>query len=155
MLNIMSKEQWGKACWYMFHTIAHKLKPERTDLVEPLLNNIMNICSNLPCQECSSHASSILSSLNKNTIRTPRDLAKMLWMFHNNINNRLKLQQITIEEHDELYSRAKLVQVVNHFNMVMNQRMGNERAIMYSMSRYAAVASIFKFVRENANAFVN
>lgn len=151
----MSKEQWGKACWYMFHTLAHKLKPERTDLVEPLLNNIINICNNLPCQECSLHASSVMSNLNKKAIKTPRDLANMVWMFHNTVNEKLKTKQITLEEHDEMYSRALLVPVVNHFMMVMNQRIGNERAIMYSMSRQMAVADFVLFVKKNVNAFTN
>ena len=26
----MSKQQWGNATWYLFHTLAEKLKPEFT-----------------------------------------------------------------------------------------------------------------------------
>jgi len=149
----MSKEQWGRASWYLFHTLSHNLKPERTELVEPLLNVILGICSNLPCQECSGHAERTLASLRKDMIKTPRDLAEVMWMFHNKVNERLGARQMTLTEHDELYSRAKLIEVVNHFMAVMNQRMGNERAMVHSMSRRNAINALFTFVKGNVEAF--
>jgi hypothetical protein len=151
----MSKEQWGRASWYLFHTLACKLKPERADLIKPLLNVILNVCTNLPCQDCSAHAAKLLTSLNKETINTKRDLEIMLWMFHNKVNDKLGTQQILIEECDELYSRAILVPVVNHFMLVMNQRIGGERAMLYSMSRRNAINAIHKLIVENADAFMN
>lgn len=153
MLSSMSKEQWGRATWYLFHTLSHNLKPERTDLVGPLLNVILNMCANLPCQDCSGHAERTMASLRKDMIKTPRDLAMMMWMFHNKVNERLRARHMTLEEHDEMYSRARLVEVVNHFMAVMNQRMGNERAMVYSMSRRNAVAGVLKFVKNNVDAF--
>jgi len=94
-----------------------------------------------------------MASLRKDLVKTPRDLATMMWMFHNKVNERLHSRHMTLEDHDEMYSRARLVEVVNHFTAVMNQRMGNERAMVYSMSRRNAVAGIVKFVKDNVSAF--
>jgi len=43
--------------------------------------------------------------------------------------------------------------VVNHFMAVMNQRMGNERAMVHSMSRRNAINALFTFVKGNVEAF--
>ena len=43
----MSKKQWGNACWYLFHTLAEKIKPEYVEDIIILKNLIINVCYNL------------------------------------------------------------------------------------------------------------
>ena len=54
----MSKKQWGNATWYLFHTLAEKLKPEydNPSEIRALYAQIKNICQNLPCEDCKNHA---------------------------------------------------------------------------------------------------
>ena len=44
---------WGPCTWYLFHTLAEKVKEESFPLIkESLISLIIRICSNLPCPEC-------------------------------------------------------------------------------------------------------
>ena len=45
--------KWGEPTWFMFHTLAEKIKPEYFQEIRmDLLNIIYTICTNLPCPDC-------------------------------------------------------------------------------------------------------
>jgi hypothetical protein len=84
-----TKMTWGEPIWFLFHTLAQKVKPESFSIVRvELLNNIFSICANLPCPVCTNHAIEYLNKINFNTIQTKEDVIKMLFIFHNEINKR-------------------------------------------------------------------
>ena len=81
----MSKKQWGTATWYLFHTLAEKLKPEYDNPVEVknLYSIIKKICLNLPCPDCTQHATKILASANENYFTSSKEIFKtFLFQFH-------------------------------------------------------------------------
>ena len=41
--NNVIKKQWGNACWYLFHTLAYKLKEEHTNEIHNILNHNCNM----------------------------------------------------------------------------------------------------------------
>ena len=56
---------WGPCTWYLFHTLAEKVKDEQfLKLKNGFISIIKRICSNLPCPECAEHAQHKLKSLN-------------------------------------------------------------------------------------------
>ena len=57
-----SKKEWGNICWFLFHTLAYKLNNDAH--IGKLLEQILSICNNLPCEDCASHATSILNTVN-------------------------------------------------------------------------------------------
>ena len=64
----MSKT-WGPPCWYLFHSLAAKVKEEEFENIKlSLWSIITSTCSNLPCPECRQHATTIVYSVNKNQV---------------------------------------------------------------------------------------
>ena len=149
----MSKKEWGNATWYLFHTLAEKLKPEFNDNVLELYSQIVQICANLPCPDCLTHAMKALNSVNSKNIKTREDLIKIIWQFHNNVNIRINKQTITFEECSELYKRANLRNVVNNFLHVMNKRYGTKRAMLYSLHRNKCITKFTDYIKTNCNKF--
>ena len=86
----MKKQVWGNAIWYLFHTIAYKLKPEFSSEVPIIFNHIKSICNNLPCPTCQSHATMVLSHVNVPLIISSNEnLINFLHEFHNIVNKRI------------------------------------------------------------------
>ena len=151
----MSKKIWGNACWYLFHTLAYKLDPNRTDLIKPILIAIKNVCANLPCPDCSDHSIYILSSLREDDVKTKDDLIKVLWIFHNKINSRLGTKQFSMEESNKLYEQSNIQNIFMHFNKVMRYKISSSRMMLYDMGKRNAINNINKLILSNKTAFIN
>jgi hypothetical protein len=53
----MTTEQWGPYIWKLFHVLAGNMKEESFQTIgRELLSFIKRICANLPCPDCSRHA---------------------------------------------------------------------------------------------------
>lgn len=149
-----SKKQWGNACWYLFHTLAFKLKEkEEKEYVPILLKHILSICSNLPCPECSNHAVNILKKLNVKAVTTKEKMIEALLIFHNIVNGRLGKKAFTRKEHDELYSRANLFSICNNFFRVMSVSLQNEKALLNNFHRKKNVKEFDAWIRSNIHMF--
>lgn len=107
---------WGEPTWYLFHTLAQKVKDETfPEIRQELLNIITTICNNLPCPDCANHATQYMNSLNLNVIQTKRDLINMLFQFHNVVNSRKGFVQFSYDELEPKYSSAITVRIIQHF----------------------------------------
>ena len=83
------KMDWGEPTWFLFHTLAEKVKEEEFQNIRvELLNIIYSICSNLPCPVCSTHAKQHLNGTNFNNIQTKQQLKDFFFHFHNIVNQR-------------------------------------------------------------------
>ena len=70
---------WGPCTWYLFHSLAEKIKEEHfSDLRLGLLSIMKEICSSLPCPDCAGHATHFMTRLNVNRIQTKNDMKMML-----------------------------------------------------------------------------
>jgi hypothetical protein len=112
----LKKMKWGEPTWFLFHTLAHKIKDEyflqvRTEL----LNNIYAICANLPCPTCAAHAMEYMKSINFNTIRTKHELKIMLFNFHNTVNLKKGFALFPYEQLDEKYANAVTYKIIYNF----------------------------------------
>ena len=147
-------EKWGNACWFLFHTLAVKLKPERTDLVPKILSLVINVCKNLPCPDCSQHATATLNSLRYNQIKTRDQLMLVLWQFHNMVNKRRKVEFFSLDEYNKKYSNALFDPIVSNFIRVMKGKFPtNERGMLHSMQRSIMVDDVASFVSNNRQGF--
>ena len=82
--------RWGAPTWYMFHTLAEKVKEDCFGaLRRELLNVIFTICANLPCPDCASHASEYMRGINFNAIKTKQNLKDLFFNFHNVVNEKI------------------------------------------------------------------
>lgn len=149
----MNKQKWGNACWYLFHTMAYKLKKEYEHYVPELLTHIMSICNNLPCPDCSNHAMREFQKLNRQKVKTKDDLITVLWEFHNKVNKRLKKSEFTIVDHNKKYEKANIQNIYKNFLNIMFKRVGSERAMIYNMSRRNALIKFDKFILSHTHIF--
>ena len=76
----LSKENWGNNIWYLFHSIAHKIKEDRFEFHRTNLFFIIKTISNtLPCPDCSKDATIMLSKIDYNNIRNKNDFKMFLF----------------------------------------------------------------------------
>ena len=107
---------WGPAIWYMLHTTAEKIKEESFSILKnDLFSHIISICSNLPCPNCSMHATTYLKKVDFSKINTKEDLKRMLFLFHNDVNKRLGKEEFTYSELNGKYSRGDYSKILNVF----------------------------------------
>ena len=148
---MVSKKEWGTAVWYLFHTLAYKLNNDGH--VNLLMNEIFNISNNLPCAECSNHANSIIKTVNHNNIDTREKLIKLMLDFHNILNKRLGTPEFTIEQNNELYSRANTRKMIENYLIIIKHNNYSEKGMMHSFKRRQCLNRFIKYINENMSNF--
>lgn len=150
----MSKYIWGNACWYLFHTLAEKLKPDNESEIKNIIFHFKQICFNLPCPDCQKHAIETLQHSKIENIKTNDDLKTYFLEFHNLVNRRLNKPLFTKEECDNLYSKANTINIINNFISVMkSNQVSSEKTMMHTMSRHLCVDSFAKYIKSNIYKF--
>jgi len=148
-----TKKEWGNACWWLFHTLAYKLKEGNDDKIPELLEHIISICNVLPCPTCSEHANKTLKGLKKSVVKTKELLITTIIQFHNVINKRLSKPTFTREQHDQLYNKALIIPVYNNFRKAMLKSVRGERSMIYNLSRKNTLNKFDKYMRINNHIF--
>jgi len=137
------KMMWGEPIWFLFHTLAQKVKDESFPLVRAeLLNNIYAICANLPCPVCTNHAVEYMNKINFNAIKTKDDLIKMLFVFHNEVNKRKGLPLFDYTEVETKYSRAITVKIIQNFFNNYDVKSKNVRMLANEFHKKKLVANL-------------
>ncbi len=150
--DIMS---WGRATWYLFHTLAHKVKDQYFLQIKlDLCNNILRICSSLPCLMCQSHATDYINKINFDNIKTKSDLKNMLFNFHNVVNERKSYQKFTYEKIDEKYQQANLHGIINNFFVNMSNSR-NRELLAHNMYSDVLLTNFKVWLGENLKYFNN
>lgn len=153
----MSKKQWGNATWYLFHTLAEKLKPEYDNPAEikVLYSHIKKICYNLPCPDCTEHAIRILSTANENGITSSKAAFTMfLWQFHNKVNKSTGTPEISFETSNKLYSRAITSLIIQNFIQVMNLKTSDLKlTLLITNSKNAYMPAFNDYINKNIQKF--
>jgi hypothetical protein len=148
----LSKESWGNNIWYLFHSLAHKLKEDK---FESQKNNIIfiikTICNTLPCPDCSKDATSMLNKIDFNTIRNKNDLKMFFFNFHNAINAKLNKPQFNYENLDSKYGNANIDVLYNNLYIIYSV---NTRIPQLMSSNFHKNLS-FPKIREALNALRN
>ncbi len=146
---------WGKPTWYMLHTLAEKIKSEYfPQLRVEILNIIMRICNNLPCPDCTNHATAYMNRLNFYNIQTKEQLKMMLFQFHNNVNSKKKgYPMFPMNKLDSTYQRANTTNIItnffHHFSKTnYSGRMGTE-----NFHRTRTVRDIKEWIKVKAQYF--
>lgn len=153
----MSKKQWGNATWYLFHTLAEKLKPEydNQDEIRALYLQIKKICYNLPCQDCTQHAIKLLSTVNESAITVSKAVfIRFLWQFHNKVNKSTGTKEVSFEEATAMYPRAITTLIIKNFIDVMNIKSPDLKImLMKTNSKNAYMSSFNEYINKNYYKF--
>jgi hypothetical protein len=146
--------KWGEPTWFLFHTLAEKIKPEYyQEIQRDLLNLIYTICSNLPCPSCAKHATQYLNSVNFNTLATKDSLRIMLYRFHNEVNKRKGFAEFPLEQLSAKYSAANTVNIIHNFMPHFEDRSGSIRLIADNLHRSRVSLQIRAWFNKNIGFF--
>ena len=145
----MKKRDWGNAVWFLFHTLAEKLKEEYISELPILVSHITSICNNLPCPDCQQHASKTMNIVNKNAIASSKEaLIDFLWKFHNDVNKRTKTLYYPKESLVK-YKTANTYNVVKHFITTMSATSNNEKTMLHGFHRALYMKQFIEYVNTN------
>ena len=149
-----SINEWGPAAWYLFHALANNAKYEYfSDIKDDILDFFFSLCNNLPCDECRGHATSLIRSLDKKSIKTQRDLKLMLMEFHNLVNKRNNKHVFTEEELNKKYDKANLVNIIEYFFTVWNTKNSNSKLMSNSFHRVRFLKKLNDWLTNNFYKF--
>lgn len=139
---------WGPSTWVFFHTLAEKLKDESFAVIgKNLIHVIIQICENLPCPTCSSHAKQFWAKVSVGNIKSKTDLINLLFMFHNIVNKRKNVPLFKYEDL-QYYKTRNVVETYNAFTRNFSTR-GNMKLLNESFHRNIMLAKLKKWLMRN------
>lgn len=145
---------WGPITWYVFHGLAEKIKDEEFNNNKlQLIYLIKTICYNLPCPECREHAIFVLKKLKIQNIKTKEDFQKFVWSFHNLVNKKRNVQQITFEECKNKYKLLNINKAIENFIIIWSQNTNIVKLMTESLHRNLFLEKFRKWYLENKYKF--
>jgi len=145
------KVYWGEPTWFLFHTMAHKIKDDMfNEKRMEILNVIYMICCNLPCPDCANHAREYLNNIHYLTIYSKQQLKDVLFHFHNTVNQRRGVELFLYTNLDEKYNAAVMRNIVINF-MTHFDRKG--KLLPDSMQRDSVIVFLKKWFNGNISIF--
>lgn len=145
---------WGPAIWFFFHSIAQKVNENSFSIIKnDLFSHIKIICQNLPCPECSTHATNYMNGIDFSKINTREDLKKMLYVFHNEVNKRLGKPEYKYSELNEKYDKANLNRIIPLFFKFFEDKHSSPRMISDDIFTQRLSNSIRKWFDKNIHYF--
>lgn len=146
--------KWGEPTWFLFHTLAEKVKDEHFSRIrKELLDVIYTICVNLPCPTCAVHATQHMNGINYSTIQTKQQLKDMLFSFHNTVNARKQYPLFDYSELDAKYSAANTVHIIQNFMVHFQDKHASIHMIANDMHRARIATILKKWFNENIQYF--
>lgn len=152
--NKPKKMKWGEPTWFLFHSLAEKVKEEHFNTVKSeLINTIYVICKNLPCPMCATHATQYMNSVNFSSIQSKKDLIDLLWRFHNEVNTKKNVPIFPHKELQEKYPRANLVNIIQLFMYHFKDKHASLKMIADDMYRQKIATKMQDWFRQNLQYF--
>jgi hypothetical protein len=145
---------WGAPIWCFFHTFAEKIKDSEFDGIKgELFEIIVKICNNLPCPECTRHASEYMKNINFNKINCKKELKLMLYTFHNSVNKRKNYKEFPLMELDEKYGSQNTIEVFNKFAINLEYKRSYVHLMIGEQQRKQIVKKIKQWLIDNLHRF--
>lgn len=141
---------WGASTWKFIHTLIEKIKEEDyVELGPQIFGWLKNICYNLPCPDCTQHATRFINNVNVSTIVSKQDLKNVFYLFHNIVNVRKKKPQFKYEDL-EIYKKYSLPIVYSEFVKNFHTK-GNMNLISESYRRDRMLRSMQQWFIKNGH----
>ena len=141
--------KWGKPTWYLLHMLAQRIKEsEFLNVRDGLLKTIYLICTNLPCPNCSEHAKQYLDKINFNNIQSKDELIKLLFSFHNIVNQR-KGFPIFKESELVMYNNINIIICIQMFMVHFSDKSGSYKLMANDLYRKRIVDDVRNWLKDN------
>lgn len=122
---------WGPSTWLFLHSLAETIHPTHYLLVKGQLWNFMKeLCSNLPCPDCSNHAIKYISSIP--IPATKEEFIKAMFVFHN-VVNASKQKPLFLPENLSQYKNKPFVQIFILYKTSLLNQPYNPKLMMHKM----------------------
>ena len=147
----MSKS-WATPTWYFFHSFAEHIDNEfyKANRFE-ICDMLRNICSNLPCYDCTLHAIQYTkNTLSGKYIPDKESLKHYFFTFHNSVN--MKTRKGKFSNYD-MYKKSKLEYITKLFVDKFGGSKNLQRGFSDSLNRRRICKDITKFLTKNNKYF--
>jgi len=152
--DVEKKMKWGQATWFLFHTLAHKIKREDfPSICKELLEVISMICNNLPCPTCAKHATEYIKKSRFFLIRSKDELKAFLFNFHNEINKKKGYAIYPFDNLDSKYENANTVAIIQTFVFFFQDKTGNVKMLSNDLHRLRMVTLLKTWFNSNITHF--
>ena len=150
----MKREVWGPYIWTVLHCLSLRIKDEYFEKEhKTIIGFISEICDNLPCPNCASHAIFTLRRMNFTKIRTKDELINVLFNLHNEVNRRLKKEKFEKSSLEETYKKYNLQSLlIGYFKMNQEIRYA-EKMMIYSSRRRLFLNRFLNYCKNNMDKF--
>jgi len=151
---VPKKVLWGPPTWFLLHTLSCKIYEDRfAALSNDILKLIYMICTNLPCPDCANHAKTYLDGINFNAIQTKEDLKKMLFNFHNTVNQRKGYPIFSYTDYTTKYSKAITTNIIENFMHYFSDRTRSPKLMASDFQRTHIVKYLRTWFQSNLSKF--
>lgn len=145
-------EVWGPPTWRFLHCLAEQIQEDQFNAIGPQLYSIiLSICKNLPCPDCSAHATNFFNKLKKDSVKSKNGLRTVLFTLHNQVNSRKKKPAYTMESL-ESYGSINLAYAFKTFVSIYHTEK-NLKLMSDNMHRIRLLQHISKWLTANAKHF--
>ena len=144
-LNEIMITLWSHPTWDLFHIFtANIIEPTFDEAFKnECIDLFTNICNGIPCMFCRFHASEYMkTAMNKDEIKTARDLELFFWKFHNEVNERSR-KILFPQENLTDYKRKNVKNIIKEFRNTL---------VMYYRND-SLLTQFNTFVKKNENNF--
>jgi exonuclease VII large subunit len=150
----MNKTAWGPCIWTTLHLLTIKLKENSfIKIKEDLIKVITDICSNLPCPSCSTHATLLLKKYKIKNVKKKEDLVKFIFNLHNEVNRKLKKPKFTYEELEKKYKSLNFKNEMNNYYNINKKSTKSSRMMLYNFHKDLFMKNFKVFIINNINCF--
>jgi hypothetical protein len=148
----MTPKIWGPPVWIFLHTFSVNISEYGYSKIgTQFYSYLTRICRQLPCPDCSEHATKFISNVKPGMLKTKYDMANMLCYFHNVVNSRKKLP-IFNNSNLSMYEKVSIISAFNNF--VKAFTIPSQRLMNDTLHRKMLVTQIQKFLQTNLVYFV-
>jgi hypothetical protein len=138
--------KWGGITWVFLHTLSYKVHPEHYTLIKiDLWGHVKQLCSNLPCPDCASHASQYLKKMP--VPDTKEKFIQVLVEFHNAVNRRLGKPLFSIKDVTK-YGTVDLTRSFYACRHVITSQPYNPRMIMHKVTTWDMLTKFQKWLQQ-------
>lgn len=107
---------WGPQVWCFLHKLVSSIKDESFHIIgSQALTYIIQICSMLPCPDCSNHARMFFNKIRMSSINTRTKLIDLIYLFHNEVNKQTKKNIVFPYNSLNIYDNINLYTSYNDF----------------------------------------
>ena len=150
----IKKLKWGPPIWNFLHTMAQKIKEEKfRQLRKEIIHLVTIICQNLPCPDCSNHASQYLREQKFSLVETKEQFKEFLYLFHNSVNMRKSAGLFQRNDLESTYQNNLFLQTWNFFIHEFSKKSHNTKMLANDFHRESIIRFLKSWIQQNLDCF--